>query len=314
MKILLLGANGQVGRELLTTLRPLGEVTAATRSGRLADDKECEIVDLTDRSALMSLLNRVTPELVVNAAAYTAVDRAENEPEQADLINHRAVGVIGEWAQGNDALVVHYSTDYVFDGKAKTPYHESDPTAPLGVYGRSKLAGEDALRTSGAKHFIFRTAWVYAAHGGNFLRTMLRVGAERDELRVVDDQIGTPTPAGLIASHTADVLARWLKLDDADQEQALGTYHLTTSVPCSWFDFATAIFAQAQAAGLIDRSPKLTPIPSSEYPTPAQRPDWSVLDNGKLALVFGLPAPPWQQGLRDVIAQLREQSQKVTTC
>ncbi|MFZ2235787.1 MAG: dTDP-4-dehydrorhamnose reductase [Dokdonella sp.] len=314
MKILLLGANGQVGHELLTTLRPLGEVTAATRSGRLVDEAECEIVDLADSTSLLSLLDRVTPELIVNAAAYTAVDRAENEPEQADLINHRAMAMIGDWAHANDALVVHYSTDYVFDGKASTPYHESDSTAPLGVYGRSKLAGEEALRASSARHFIFRTAWVYAARGGNFLRTMLRIGAERDELRVVNDQVGTPTPAGLIASRTADVLQRWMRLDQADQQQALGTYHLTTSEPCSWFDFATAIFAQAQAAGIIDRSPRLVPIPSSEYPTPAQRPDWSVLDNGKLALVFGLTAPPWQQGLRDVIAQLRSDPKLVTTC
>ena len=306
MKILLLGANGQVGHELLKTLGILGEVTAATRSGRLADDDECETVDLANSASLLTLMDRVKPELVVNAAAYTAVDRAENEPEQADRINHRAVAMIGDWAHVNHALVVHYSTDYVFDGKASTPYHESDATAPLGGYGRSKLAGEEALRASGAKHFIFRTAWVYAARGGNFLRTMLRVGAERDELRVVNDQIGTPTPAGLIALRTADVLARWVKLDEADQTQSLGTYHLTASEPCSWFDFATAIFAQAQAAGIIDRSPKLVPIPSSGYPTPAQRPDWSVLDNSKLALVFGLPSPPWQQGLRDVIAQLRD--------
>ena len=308
MKILLLGANGQVGHELLTTLRPLGEVVAATRSGRLTDDAKCEIVDFADSASLRSLLDRVTPELIVNAAAYTAVDRAESEPEQADLINHRALAVIGDWAGASNALVVHYSTDYVFDGKARTAYHENDATAPLGVYGRSKLAGEEALRASGARHFIFRTAWVYGPRGSNFLRTMLRVGAERDELRVVNDQIGTPTPAGLIASRTADVLKRWMKLDKADQQQALGTYHLTSTDPCSWFDFATEIFAQAQVAGIIERVPKLVPIPSSEYPTPAQRPDWSVLDNGKLALVFGLVAPPWQQGLHGVLAQLRESS------
>lgn len=306
MKILLLGANGQVGHELLTALRPLGEIIASTRSGRLADGAECEIVDLTDPASLLSLLDRISPELIVNAAAYTAVDRAESEPEQADLINHRAVAVIGDWASANDALVVHYSTDYVFNGKASTPYHESDATEPLGVYGLTKLAGEEALRASGARHFIFRTAWVYGPRGSNFLRTMFRAGAERDELRVVNDQIGTPTPAGLIASRTADVVQRWMKLDKAEQQQVLGIYHLTTTNPCSWFDFATEIFAQAQAAGVIERVPKLVPIPSSEYPTPAQRPDWSVLDNGKLALVFGLATLPWQQGLHDVVTQLRD--------
>lgn len=306
MKILLLGGNGQVGHELLTSLRPVGSVTAATRSGRLDDDRECELADLADSASVLSLLDRLMPDIIVNAAAYTAVDRAENQAEQADSINHRAVAMLGDWAKANDALVVHYSTDYVFDGKARLPYHESDDTAPLGVYGRSKLAGEEALRASGARHFIFRTAWVYAARGSNFLRTMLRVGAERDELRIVDDQIGTPTPAGLIASRTADVLQRWSKMDEADRTQALGTYNLTSSEPCSWFEFATAIFDEAKAAGIIDRIPTLLPIPTNAYPTPAQRPEWSVLDNTKLALVFGLPAPPWRQGLREVIAQMRD--------
>ncbi|MEO7916337.1 MAG: dTDP-4-dehydrorhamnose reductase [Dokdonella sp.] len=302
MRILLLGGQGQVGHELLTTLRPLGDIIAATRSGELDDGSRCEVANLADQAALDQLLDRIQPELVVNAAAYTAVDRAEQEVELADQINHIALNTIGEWAVAHRALVIHYSTDYVFDGSARSPYHENDATAPLGVYGRSKLAGEQALRASNAKHFIFRTAWVYGARGGNFLRTMLRVGAERDELRIVDDQVGTPTSAHLIASRTVQVMKRWLKLDENDREQALGTYHLTSSVPCSWFDFAGAIFDEARTAGLIERAPKLTPIPSSEYPTPARRPAWSVLDNAKLALVFGLPAPAWRDGLRDVIA------------
>lgn len=307
MKILLLGANGQAGHELLTMLRPIGEVIAATRSGSLDDGSACQTADLADQPALRALLEKIGPDVVVNAAAYTAVDRAEQEPAIVDRINHLALATIGEWANGHKALVVHYSTDYVFDGTARTPYHESDPTAPLGVYGRSKLAGEKALRDSGAGHFIFRTAWVYAARGSNFLRTMLRVGAERAELRIVDDQIGTPTSAGLIATRTAEVLQRWMKMDEPDQKQALGTYHLTASTPCSWFEFATAIFDAAQAAGLIEHTPKLIAIPSSQYPTAAQRPAWSVLDNSKLALVFGLVAPPWRQGLSEVIERLREQ-------
>ena len=307
MKILLLGANGQVGHELLTTLRPAGRIIAATRSGLLDDDTACETSDLADQVALRELLEKIQPDVIVNAAAYTAVDRAEQQPGLADCVNHQALGTLGSWAQVNKALVVHYSTDYVFDGSAHTPYHENDATAPLGVYGRSKLAGEEALRASGAKHFIFRTAWVYAARGSNFLRTMLRIGTQNDHLRIVDDQIGTPTPAGLIATRTVEVLLRWMKLDVHERDQALGTYHLTTSVPCSWAEFATAIFDEAHAAGLISRKPKITPIPTSQYPTPAQRPAWSVLDNGKLALVFGLAAPPWRQCLHDVIAQLSEQ-------
>lgn len=307
MKILLLGANGQVGHELLTTLRSRRRIIAAARSGLLDDGKPCETADLADQSLLRELLERVRPNVIINAAAYTAVDRAEQQAELADCVNHQALATLGNWAQANKSLVVHYSTDYVFDGSASSPYHENDPTAPLGVYGRSKLAGEEALRASGARHFIFRTAWVYAARGSNFLRTMLRLGAQNDHLRIVDDQIGTPTSARLIASRTVEVLLRWMKLDAADRDHALGTYNLTASVPCSWFEFATAIFDEAHAAGIIGRKPKLTPISTSQYPTPAQRPAWSVLDNSKLALVFGLTAPPWRQGLRDVITQLRDQ-------
>lgn len=305
MKMLLLGANGQVGHELLTALKPLGEVVAATRSGTLADGSACEVADLGNNEDVQRLLDRVGPDCIVNAAAYTAVDRAETEIELADQINHRALATLGAWAKTHGALVVHYSTDYVFDGSGTTPYREDDATAPLGSYGRSKLAGEAALRDSGAAHFIFRTAWVYGARGSNFLLTMLRIGTQRDELRVVADQIGTPTPARFIAWQTAQVLQRWQALSAPDRAQAQGIYHLTTTSPCSWFDFADAIFDEAMAAGVIERRPSITPIPSSEYPTPAQRPTWSVLDNAKLALVFGLGAPPWRQGLRDVIAQLR---------
>ena len=307
MKILLLGANGQVGHELLTTLRSSRRIIAATRSGLIDDGTLCETADLADQPGLHALLERTRPNVIINAAAYTAVDRAELEAGLADCVNHQALATLGNWARENKALVVHYSTDYVFDGSASLPYHENDPTAPLGVYGRSKLAGEDALRASGARHFIFRTAWVYATRGSNFLRTMLRVGTQNEHLRIVDDQIGTPTSASLIASRTVEVLLRWMKLDANDREQALGTYHLTASVPCSWFEFATAIFDEAHLAGIIGRKPKLTPIPTSQYPTPAQRPAWSVLDNSKIALVFGLAAPPWRQRLRDVITQLREE-------
>jgi len=205
VKILLLGANGQVGFELARSLAPLGELHVATRTG----SERVAAVDLANPETLDAALHAVQPDIVVNAAAYTAVDRAEDEPELADRVNHRAVGEIGAWAAKHDACVVHYSTDYVFDGHgivedsgSPRAYREDDATAPLGAYGRSKLAGEQALAASGASHVVFRTAWVYAARGHNFLRTMLRLAAEREELRVVADQVGAPTPARWIAKAT----------------------------------------------------------------------------------------------------------------
>ncbi len=304
MKILLLGANGQVGHALREPLAMLGALACATRSGSLEDGTSCLAADLEDPASLARALDSADAQLIVNAAAYTAVDRAEDEPALADRINHRAVGEIGAWAARNGALVVHYSTDYVFDGTDSRARHESDATAPLGVYGSSKLAGEVALRASGARHLILRTAWVYAARGQNFLRTMLRLAAERDELRVVDDQVGSPTPAKWIAHATAGILARWLAMKESEREQIVGTYHLTALLRCSWFDFAQAIMAAASAAGLLDKVPRVLPIASADYPTRARRPAFSVLDNAKLALVFGLQLRPWQEGLREVIGEL----------
>ena len=191
---------------------------------------------------------------------------------------------------------VHYSTDYVFDGEGTTPYREDEPTAPLGVYGTSKRDGEDAVRAAGGRHLIFRTAWVYASHGGNFLRTMLRVGAERDALRVVADQIGTPTPAALIADVTALALRH--------PEQLSGTWHLTASGQTSWHGFAEAIFAEAVAQRVLAKAPTVEAISSAEYPTPARRPSWSVLDNRRLQQDFGIALPPWQEGLKRVIGEI----------
>lgn len=304
MNILLLGANGQVGHALREPLAMLGRLTCATRSGLLDDGSACLDVDLADTDSMARALDASDAGVIVNAAAYTAVDRAEDEPALADQINHRAVAEIGAWAARHDALVVHYSTDYVFDGQSDRPWHENDATAPLGVYGRSKLAGEQALRDSGAQHLILRTAWVYAARGQNFLRTMLRLAGERDELRVVDDQIGAPTSAPLIAKTTAHVLQRWLAMGEKEREVACGTYHLTTSLRCSWFEFATAIMQEAQSAGLLEKIPRMVPIVSVDYPTRAQRPAFSVLDNAKLTLVFGQQLQPWQQGLHEVIGEL----------
>ncbi|HEX3123425.1 MAG TPA: dTDP-4-dehydrorhamnose reductase, partial [Rhodanobacteraceae bacterium] len=243
MKILLLGANGQVGFELARTLAPLGELQLATRDGLLASGEHCLHADLANPETLDAALHAAMPDVVVNAAAYTAVDRAEDEDNLADRVNHWALAVLGAWAARHGALVVHYSTDYVFDGAGTKPYREDDATAPLGVYGRTKLAGEDALRASGCDHLILRTAWVFAARGHNFLRTMLRLARERDELRVVDDQRGAPTTAGTIASATAQALSLWLSRDEQSRDAALGTYHLCAGGHCSWFEFAQAIVA-----------------------------------------------------------------------
>jgi len=203
MKLLVLGGNGQVGYELLRALAPLGQVMATTRSGMLEDGTPCELADFDQPHTLTALVERTAPDVVVNAAAWTAVDKAESELAAAARANAQAPGVLARACAARDALLVHYSTDYVFPGDGTRPYREDDPTAPLGVYGATKLAGEDAVRACGARHMIFRTAWVYGARGGNFLRTMLRVGAQRDQLGVVADQIGTPTPAWLIADATA---------------------------------------------------------------------------------------------------------------
>lgn len=296
MTTLVFGGNGQVGRELLRALKPLGKVVATTRSGTLADGSVCEVADFDAPDRLPALLDRLRPSLVVNAAAYTAVDRAEQEPEVAFRANALAPGVIACWCAAHGVPLVHYSTDYVFDGRGTAPYREDEVTAPLGVYGSSKRDGEDAVRAAGGRHLIFRTAWVYAAHGGNFLRTMLRVGAERDELRVVADQIGTPTPAALIADVTAQALQHAGGLS--------GTWHLTASGQTSWHGFAEAIFAEALVAGVLAKVPKVEAIASSEYPTPAKRPAWSVLDNRKLQQDFGIVLPGWRQGLEHVIAEL----------
>lgn len=230
MRILLFGANGQVGHELRRSLARQGEIVATTRSGRLEDGLACEVADFDAPDALPGLVERIAPSVVVNAAAYTAVDKAESDREAAFRANAESPSRIAETCARLGIPLVHYSTDYVFDGTATRPYREDDPTAPLGVYGESKLAGEQGIRASGASHIILRTAWVYAAHGKNFLRTMLRLGAERDTLGVVADQVGTPTSAGLIADVTAEVTARLL----SQTGTLSGTWHLTASGETSW--------------------------------------------------------------------------------
>lgn len=290
------GGNGQVGQELLRALAPLGRVVATTRSGKLADGSDCEIADFNAPESLPALLDRLQPSAVVNAAAYTGVDRAEQEPEVAFRANAQAPAVIAQWCATHGVPMVHYSTDYVFKGDGAAPYGEDDTTEPLGVYGSSKRDGENAVRAAGGRHLIFRTAWVYASHGGNFLRTMLRVGAERDELRVVADQVGTPTPAALIADVTARVLQH--------PGQLSGTWHLTASGQTSWHGFAEAIFAEAVAVGVLTKAPRVQAISSDQYPTPAKRPAWSVLDNRKLQQDFGIVLPTWQAGLQRVMSEI----------
>ncbi|MDA5343731.1 dTDP-4-dehydrorhamnose reductase [Stenotrophomonas maltophilia] len=296
MKLLVLGGNGQVGQELLRALAPLGKVVATTRSGILPDGSACETADFGHPDSLPALLDRLQPSIVVNAAAYTAVDRAEQDADAAFSANALAPGVIARWCALQGVPFVHYSTDYVFDGHGTQPYREDEPTAPLGVYGASKRDGELAVRAAGGRHLIFRTAWVYASHGANFLRTMLRVGTERDTLRVVADQVGTPTPAALIADVTALALQH--------PGQLSGTWHLTATGQTSWHGFAEAIFAEAAAMGLLDSVPVVEAIPSSEYPASTPRPAWSVLDNGKLQRDFSIALPAWQAGLKRVMAEI----------
>ncbi len=304
MRFLITGANGQVGRELRRALAPLGEIVASSRDGHLADGRDGEAADLSRPATLPALLDRLHPDVIVNAAAYTAVDRAESEPALARRINAEAVRVMAEWAATHDTPLVHYSTDYVFDGRHPRPRREDDATAPLGVYGTSKLSGEHAVRDSGATHLVFRTAWVYAAHGHNFLASMLRLATERDRLRVVDDQHGTPTPAGLIADVTAEVLRQWLPMPRRTRTAHAGTYHLVAEGQTTWCGFARAIMRRARELGLIDHPVTVEAITSADYPTPAARPAWSVLDTSHLRGAFDVALPAWEVGLDAVLASL----------
>ncbi len=280
MRILLLGRDGQLGQALQAPLGSAGAVTALGRSE----------VDFSEPDAVKTAIRDLQPELIVNAAAYTAVDKAETDSETAMRVNAVSVGVLGEEAARIGAPVVHYSTDYVFDGRKASPYVETDPTGPLQIYGESKLAGENALLGSGAQAVILRTSWVYAARGRNFVHTMLRLGSERSELRVVDDQVGAPTSAEDLAAATATLLANW--------QQQRGVYHATAQGAVSWAGFAAEIFS---IAGL---AVKVVPIPAADYPTPAARPQNSRLDCGKLKADFGVELPAWQDGLRRVMQQI----------
>jgi dTDP-4-dehydrorhamnose reductase len=304
VKFLLLGANGQLGQTFVTQggLAARGELVVTSRSGDASAGVRGVPLDLADVDALVALLDRERPDVIVNAAAYTAVDKAESDEAAAARVNADVPAALGTWAAGHQALVVHYSTDYVFPGDAEAPYKPGAPTGPMGAYGRTKLAGEQALRDSGAGHMIFRTAWVYSPVGHNFLKTMLRLGADRDELRVVADQRGTPTTTTLIVDATLAAIDAWTA--STHRESLAGTYHLTASGETTWHGFAEAIFASAVQAGLLPRAPAVHAIGSADFPTPAKRPAYSVLDNRGFTQAFGHPLPDWRAGLDDTIRAL----------
>lgn len=289
MRILITGANGQLGNSLRDTA-PEGAQLLLTDVGEL---------DLSDRDAMLAGLAGYRPDTIINAAAYTAVDRAESEPQIAQRINATAVADIAEYCAANDCRLVQISTDFVFAGDQRTPLLPDDPTGPISVYGRSKLEGEEAARDIGELCRVLRTSWVYSEHGSNFVKTILRLGAERDELTVVDDQTGSPTYARNVASAVWRLISVW------PREQTL---HYADSGACTWRDFAEAIFTEAIAAGLARRSPRVTGISTSEYGAPAPRPAYSVLDTSRTAALLDLTPPPWRDGLRQMLSRLALQN------
>ncbi|MEB3311779.1 MAG: dTDP-4-dehydrorhamnose reductase [Snowella sp.] len=286
-RILLTGADGQVGRELQQVLPRLGEVVGVTRAQ----------LDLSQGEQIRQLIQQIQPDGIINSAAYTAVDRAEREPTLAQAVNALAPTIMAEEAAKIGAFLCHLSTDYVFNGQKNTPYGETDPTAPLSIYGQTKLAGERGIEQVGDRYLILRTAWVYGVYGkSNFVKTMLRLGQEREELRVVADQVGSPTWAGDIAS--AIIQLR--------QTEATGIYHFTNSGVASWYDFAIAIFEEARSLGFPLKVQRVLPITTADYPTPATRPAYSVLSSKKFVETVGNYPPYWRASLRKMIQQLQE--------
>ena len=285
-KILLFGKNGQVGYELMRTLSILGDIVAI-------DIDEC---DLTQPGSIIKTLETNAPEIVINAAAYTAVDKAESEPDIAHKINATAPCVMAGWAEKNHSLMIHYSTDYVFDGTNKTPWKEDDSPNPLNVYGKTKLEGDIAIRESGCKHLIFRTSWVYGSRGANFYLTIKRLLTEREEIRVVNDQVGAPTWCRAISEATAQVLAQILSPACTIKDFS-GVYNMTNSGNTSWFGFAEAIKKELEKDPSITKLATIIPIPSGEYRSPARRPLYSRLDCEKLLNTFGVKLPEWRESL-----------------
>ena len=293
-RILLTGCTGQLGQELQRTLAPLGEVIGVDRAR----------VDLNHATSIRQAITEVKPNLIVNAAAYTAVDKAETETELAQAINATAPKVMAEEATRLGATLIHVSTDYVFDGGKNTPYTEDDVTNPLGVYGRTKLEGEEGIRQTCTNHLILRTAWVYGSFGKvNFVKTMLRLFAEREEVRVVADQVGSPTWAADLAQAIATLVSQSSQ-DPAQANFPTGTYHYTNSGVASWYDFAVAIFEEAKPLGFPLKVQRIVPIATADYPTPAKRPAYSVLSGKKISAVLGSHPPHWRQALRQMLLEL----------
>jgi dTDP-4-dehydrorhamnose reductase len=292
-RLLVTGADGQVGRAVLESFRETAEVIGCNRAS----------LDLANADQIREKVRTIAPDIIVNAGAYTAVDRAESERSLARAINARAPGILAEEAQRAGALLIHYSTDYVFNGSKPGPWVEDDATDPLSVYGASKLAGEEAIRSVGGRHLIFRTSWVYAPEGKNFVLTMLRLGREQDSLNVVDDQIGAPTTAAELARATHAIAGGILEKQFGAARSWSGVYHMSCSGCVSWCGFARAIFERAHAL-LGGKAPKVNPIATSDYPTPAKRPQNSLLSNDKLHRTFNVHLAPWQAALDEVLAAI----------
>ena len=296
MKILLLGRNGRVGWELQRALAPIGELTS------LDSNSPAPLrADFREPESLAATVRELRPDVIVNAAGHTGVDKAENEPDLARRLNAEAPAVLAREAAAQGAWLVHYSTDYVFDGSGNIARAEDSPTGPLNVYGRTKLEGEQAIRASGCRHLILRTSWVHSARGGNFAKTILRLAQERDRLAVIDDQIGAPTGAELLADVTAHAIRAV-----GESPSLGGTYHLVASGETSWHGYARHVIEFARAAGAPVKvaADSIAAVPSSEFPTPAERPKNSRLDTAKLRSSFGLTLPPWQTGVDRMLAEL----------
>lgn len=297
LKILLFGKGGQVGWELQRSLAPLGELVALD-----ADSRDL-CGDFTNLEGIAQTIRAVAPDIIVNAAAHTAVDKAESEADFARTINALAPGVLAQEAKRNGAWLVHYSTDYVFDGSGDTPWLETDGTGPLSIYGKTKLEGEEAIRASGCQHLIFRTSWVYAARGGNFAKTMLKLAQDRDSLKVINDQIGAPTGADLLADVTAHAIRTALQRPDVS-----GLYHMVAGGETSWHGYASFVIEYARQIGIsIKVAPEaIEPVPASAFPLPAPRPKNSRLDTRKLQNIFGLTLPHWQSGVNRMLTEILE--------
>ncbi len=292
MKILLTGAQGQLGSYLRDDLGRIGKVFAFDR----------QTLDLCDKAEISSVLQRVSPRLIVNAAAYTQVDLAETEVESARAVNTTAVGQMADYAAEHSADLVHFSTDYVFPGNATRPIVETDQTKPLGIYGKTKLAGENAVIQSGCKHLVLRTSWVFSARGKNFLKTILKLAQTRDKLTIVNDQIGTPTNAATLSQLTTAALGRWL-----GRPGKVGIFNLSSTGPAiSWYEFASYFLQQAYKFGIVSKLPTVEPVPSTAYPTPAQRPAYSVLDNSHFSKTFSIDVPDWRTQTDACIAEIAQ--------